>query len=224
VIVIACLCILSWFVVAQYDMQRALQWWHSRQATQLYQEAESIRNGLLQESFTMRRSLELTLAQPIDRSTAEQDCLRAIEQLHGALKDLSDRLSPPYVDDSLPLAIQAVVTRWKVQRPLVCLQWKLPANWQPEPYDRSRLILAALDELLRLQLSETVERLVVQLQQGGGWSELRLEFTPIAPSGCQELRYLRRAFRFLSFGACFCQRTDQATAWYFRWRSSANLS
>ena len=41
-------------------MENALQWWYKKKLTQLESEANLIREQLLQESFAMRRSLELS--------------------------------------------------------------------------------------------------------------------------------------------------------------------
>lgn len=230
-IVFACMLILLWLLVSQIKTQRALQWWYSRQTTQLFQAAEGIRNGLLQEAFTLRRSLELSLATTTHTpETADQDCLTAIEHFHHDLKELSDQLSPPYIDDSLPLAIQSVLEEWKGQRPFCQIKWDLPSIWQPEPYDRSHLILTALDELLRLILvsPEFKSEIAVHLQQTDAKGELSIQFVAIDrglltnPKTVRELQYLKQAFRVLSFGECFCRPCKQTITWYFRWQLSSS--
>ena len=41
-------------------MEEALQWWYKKKLTQLKSEADVIREQLLQESFAMRRSMEIS--------------------------------------------------------------------------------------------------------------------------------------------------------------------
>lgn len=221
--------ILSWLLVSQFEAQRALQWWYGRQSSQLCHQAEGIRNGLLQESFTVRRNLELALLEDGERSEQpQQEWLVKIDRLHHALRKLSDQLSPPYLDDSLPLAIQSVLESWKSRSLRYRFGWELPAEWRPESHERSRVVLMALDELLRLTfLDGSGGAVAVQLHQRGDLGELSVQFSdldrPTPPrSVAKELAYLKRAFRFLTFGECFCRHIDQTVVWYFRWRPPSN--
>jgi hypothetical protein len=228
VIVIACILIVFGLLVAQFEARRALQWWYHRQTAQLFHAAESIRNGMLQQSFTMRRHLELALTNRVETpASIEQTCLNTIEQLHHALQDLSDDLSPPYVDDSLPLAIQSKLESWKLRDSKCCFTWELPASWRPESYERSQLILMALDELFRLMLVTFAGKgsIAVRLSPLGDQNELTVQFAfpdrwHPPPDTARELKYLRQAFRFLTAGECFYRRQPLGLTWYFRWRSS----
>jgi hypothetical protein len=97
--------------------RRSLRWWHGQWSRHLHQEAEAIRNGLLQETFVLRRQIELYQAQA---TTAEQ-VLATADQFHLALKALSDRLSPPYSDDSLPHALRHSVAAWQLRYPTLAV-------------------------------------------------------------------------------------------------------
>jgi len=44
----------------RYGVEEALQWWYHKKLGQLESEANLIREQLLQESFALRRSLELS--------------------------------------------------------------------------------------------------------------------------------------------------------------------
>lgn len=245
VIVVACILIVFGLLVAQFEARRALQWWSDRQTCRFFQAAEGIRNGMLQESFTMRRHLELALTnRPETPPPDGQTWLATIEHLHHALKALSDDLSPPYVDDSLPLAIQSKLEAWKLRDSKCCFTWELPASWQHESYERSQIILMALDELFRLMLvnvagknlgegvseergkAVTKGSIAVRLSSVRDRNELTVQFalpdrwTP-APDTARELKYLRQAFCFLTFGECFYRRQPSGLIWYFRWRSSS---
>ncbi len=135
--------------------RRALRWWERRRGFQLYCETERIRNGLLQESLAMRRSLELWLGDTHEISLEHvRGWLKGIEKFHHSLGQLSDRLSPPFVEESLPLAIQYLLELWQTYNPHLNIQMELPGDWQDESPECSRVILIALDELLRITLSQ----------------------------------------------------------------------
>lgn len=228
-IVIVGLLLLVWLLVSYFGAQQAVRWWYQRQAIQLHQEAEHIRDGLLQEVFTLRRQLELSLIGP-DRASAvvNQDWLTVIEQFHTSLKHLSDQLSPPFIGESLPLAIQALLESWRSRHPQIQLDVTLPADWQQEPYEHSRAILAALNELLRMYVSEplTDAAVSVNLKLQGHVSQLRVHITyaeaelPRQKLYLQESDWLRRSFQFLTGGSCFYRCRTDAIIWYFRWQPS----
>ncbi|MGB5975740.1 MAG: hypothetical protein WBG38_20610, partial [Nodosilinea sp.] len=79
--------------------EQLLRWWHRHQTRWLTGEADTIRNGLLQDLFAIRRQIELVT----DDETAG---LATVEQLYDALEQLGNRLSSPYLEESLPLALQ----------------------------------------------------------------------------------------------------------------------
>lgn len=223
------MCLLS-FLASSSRTQQALQWWFRRQSMQLSLEAEKIRDGLLQESFTMRRTLELSLLDNVEISTKKsQDCLKTIENFYHCLEQLSDRLSPAYIEDSLPLAIQWVIESWRYN-PNLKFQLDLPAHWRHEQPDRSQIILRALDELLRITSSELLTEIsiYVSLKLQGDVGELIVHISyPDVPtlvfySGLKDLKYLSQTFRFLTSGQCFCRRKDLTVDWYFRWVTQEN--
>jgi hypothetical protein len=195
---------------------------------QLFLEAEKIRESLLQESFTMRRSLELSLGNQVENiDQFGEDWLEKIESFHQSLQELNDRLSPAYIEDSLPLAIQCIVEAWKRRHPQLKFEMKLPVDWRQETLDRSRVILMALDELLRITLSEHLKEasIFISLMPQGKLGELQVQIAypdvGIQSNylGLKDLDYLCQAFRFLTSGQCFCERNDLTVTWYFRWRS-----
>lgn len=86
------------------DAPELLRWWQRYQIQRQNQTADTIRNGLLQDVFALRRQLELFCQ---TCSTADvQSCDRQVAQLHHVyfqLEDLSNSLDLPYLQDSLPL-------------------------------------------------------------------------------------------------------------------------
>lgn len=189
-------------------------------------EAEKIRDDLLQESFAIRRSLELAIGGDGSASTGiSGDCLKTIENFHHSLQQLSDRLSPAYIEDSLPLAIQGVVEPWRTGNPRLKINMDLPAWWSHEPPERSLVILKILDELLRITSSELLTDILINISLTllGNIGELSVHIsypdtsTFDANSNQKELEYLSLTFEFLTSGQC-CRRNKELTAaWYFRW-------
>ncbi|MBD2110338.1 MULTISPECIES: hypothetical protein [Cyanophyceae] len=117
------------------DSAWLLCWWHRHQAQWLNREADAIRNGLLQDLFAVRRQLELL---PGDGSLA------AVEHLYHSLEALGNRLSSPYLHDSLPLAIQQALSDWP---PQVATRAESPSQWPTEPVEHTMLLLSVLKHL-----------------------------------------------------------------------------
>jgi hypothetical protein len=121
-----------------FNAEQLLCQWQQHQVEWLDQEAEAIRNGLLQDLFAVRRKLELQ----------DQDvtaCIVDFEQLYAALQRLADRLSSPFLHDSLPLAIQHALSPWPDRIPL---KLDLPSHWPHEPVAVTALLLSILDTVL----------------------------------------------------------------------------
>jgi hypothetical protein len=221
------------FPASYLRSQQALQWWQQRQSGRLSCEADKIRDGLLQESFTIRRSLEVSLLSEDSTSTKlNQELLKKTEKLYHCLKQLSDRLSPAYIEDSLPLAIQCLVESWQKCNSNVKIEMEFPTVWKQEPRDRSLLILRILDELLKITLSELVTELSIHisLKQQGKIGELivHISYPDILTLGShwgrEDLEYLRQTFQFLTSGQCFRRKEELTVAWYFRWVTQSDKS
>jgi hypothetical protein len=105
--------VLSLLLVSFLKTQRALHWWQNRQAQQSHQAAEEIRNKLLQTSFSLRRNLEVALGNETSDISLDRAWLNTLDGLHNDLKLLSDCLSPPYLEESLPLVIQCRAEVWQ---------------------------------------------------------------------------------------------------------------
>jgi hypothetical protein len=216
---------LLWLLASYFRTQRALQWWSQRQSIQLAHEAKKIRDGLLQESFTMRRSLELSLLEFELSTNRRQDWLKKIDKFHHSLEQLSDCLYPAYIEDSLPLAINCVVESWQTYNQRLKFETELPRHWRHEPPERSLIILKVLDELIRIISSESLTEILIHisLKLQGKVGELMVHIsypdltTLVFYSNLKDLEYLSQTFQFLTSGQCFRRRKDLTVAWYFRW-------
>ena len=218
--------ILMWSLKSHNKTQEALKWWFCRQSSKLFLEAEKIRDGLLQESFTIRRNLELLPVDNVELSVNKtQECLKKTDNFHKSLAQLSDRLFPAYVEDSLPLAIECLLEPWLKSHPDLYFHIDLPAYWRDEPAERSLIVLRALEELLRISLPEALAQisLYITLQEVGNVCQMMVKITyPDVSteerySSIPELGYLYESFRFLTSGKCFCRSKNMSAAWYFRW-------
>jgi hypothetical protein len=223
--------------ILRYKKQKSLQWWSSRQSMRLFREAEIIRDSLLQDSFSIRRNLEMLPADDMTISTGRiNECLQAIDNFHDSLTKLSDRLFPAYLPDSLPLAIQSTLENYQRSHPNLDLYLDIPSYWSSEPAERSLIIVRAIEELLKIcipntaiqtsnqtsnQISPTSVR--TRLKQQGGKAELIIQITYddihtlSFYSNLPEARYLCDAFQILTSGKCFYIRDNLSLNWHLSW-------
>ena len=139
------------------DMADLLQWWQQQRITSLKQEADVVRNGVLQEVFAIRRRLALCSAQQTAQKRDNLDCAPQaveldLEKIHTSLNQLSDRLDPPYIQESLPLAIGYAVDKWKASLPLIL---HLPQVWSSEPTVHAYLLLVFLNEFCKTLIAQS---------------------------------------------------------------------
>jgi hypothetical protein len=128
-----------------------LRWWHQYQAQMLTQETDLIRNELLQEMFALRRRLEVSEQTPANAATPGGEVhLTELQRLYALLENICDRLESPFLQDSLPLALQHAMQPWQKQ---LTLRAVLPPTWEPEPVEHTRLLILFLQRLLQ-QLAE----------------------------------------------------------------------
>jgi hypothetical protein len=214
-----------WSVVSCGEMQRALQWWFQRQSAQLLSESEQIHNGVLQEVFALRRDLERSLSAGTGASTSQsQAWLQQTEQLHQSLQQLSETLTPPFLSESLPLAMQWMLQ--PLQASELNLQIDLPSNWQHDSAEQNRMILMLLDELLTRALADAAIDALhqIRLLAAKQYGELTVRVTypdrqtMTALRETKELKYLYCCFQSLTPGRCLCQTENTTVMWRFRWR------
>lgn len=239
-----------WLTRKWLRQKLAWQWWHEQQALQLHHQAEMIRDGLLQQAFAFRRYLESTeknaerhtlrrddSAQPVDEQSG-----RWIEQFQGfyqSLESLSNQLSPPFVADSLPLALQFALKDWargqrlfqgglpqgKSQSP-VALQFDVPADWPPSSPEKTQIILSTVTGLLnalmppddfpkQLQLTLSRESALCTLTFRLSGSEAQaLQNMPEKP----EVQHLKEIFHSLGTGRLEISHEGAAIAGHLYWR------
>ncbi|PMB39593.1 hypothetical protein CEN47_04780 [Fischerella thermalis CCMEE 5319] len=209
-----------------YKTQQALQWWSCRQSLKMFLEAEKIRDGILQESFTIRRSLELLPGGNLDLSTSQtQELLKRFDNFHQSLVQLSDRLFPAYIQDNFPLAIQHLLEPWFTSHSQICFDLDMPKSWRHESVDRSLIILRTLEELLKISLPEVLAQVSIYicLQQQANLGKLVLQITYpdistlIFYKNLPEREFICKTFRFLTSGKCFCCINNLSLVCYLYW-------
>ncbi len=207
-------------------MRQTLRWWYQRQSAQLCCEAERIREGLLQESFALRRSLELALSNDRVCTQEVQNWLAQLEAIQHSLEAVTHRLSPPYLDDSLPLAVQHVLKQWQTTHPEVQVKVELPTDWNEEPIEQRCVILSFLNELLRLIAFQPQPEIVLQVRLSQQAQSRRLiiqldtsNVSDLLSNARRELMYLQEFFQVMTAGKCYCQRQSSTVTWCCQWQS-----
>jgi hypothetical protein len=207
-------------VGSYFKMRQVWQWWSQRRALRLKAEAETIRDRLLQESFTMRRQLETALRESPDAEV--QACLEQFYQFHQALNALSDRLSPPYLEDDLCLAIDHLLNSWKSQSELT-IHYEPAPTWTQSADQRDPVILDALDELLRIITAHLLTPKVIFVSLSNDTQQLNLEVRiPNAEDldVRSDLKHLAQVMRFLVGGNCSVHYHQQTLTWRYRQQRS----
>lgn len=214
------------FLTSYHSIQQALQWWSSRQSTKLFLEAEKIRDDLLQDSFTIRRNLDLLSVDNLNLSGNRiQECLKHIDNFHHSLVQLSDRLFPASLQDSFPLAIECLLEPWLASNHHLYFQIDMPVYWRHERVERSLIVLTALNELLSISLAEVLAptSIYINLKQHKNIGQLIVEITYpnlstfVLYSSLPELSYLCESFKLLTSGKCFSRTRNLRVSWHFYW-------
>lgn len=236
-----CILFCVWATASYWQMQQAMRWWCRREAIDLAAQADRIQNGLIQDLFAVRLSLQSALSevlseafsQPLeDRLQQQRVWVTQAEKLHEHLTDLSHALSQPYLAESLPLAIRSRLKQWQASHSQASLQLDLPQDWRAEPLERSRIILTLLETLLDVAVTAGLPHAALEIvltdrsiESGRFQAELTVKITypdvmtRRASTRVKELKYLRRCFCFLVPGRCSYQTQASAAVWRFHWKS-----
>lgn len=217
------LCCLSDIADMPENARPLLRWWYQQQTRLLIEEADTIRNGVLQDVFALRRRLELLCQEGLGPGDCEP-CLEDVERIYAALQGLSDRISSPYLEDSLPLAMQHFLQPWRSRLPL---QVKLHNPWEPEPVELVALLLAFLNQVLQKVASgeEIPECCGIYLQKSDAGKALVLQLAYpaalppalVALDQSADMSPLLQTFHLLGEGSSQLAVSPQALTWELRW-------
>lgn len=211
-------------------MEKALQWLYKKKLMHLESEANLIREQLLQESLAMRRCLELLSIESNDfANSSRQKCVAQLENFHSTLKDLSDRLFPPCINEGLPYALQYSAQKWREQFYWCQFELNLPLNWQQKSLDYDCIALNILEDLLHIQITAACSKnlIFINLQQDiidcqfNNLLTVTFEHQNInkqlSKNNQQELKYLQESFEDLTLGTCHNVSIKDENIWSFSW-------
>lgn len=226
IVILTTFMLIAMLLGSRYRTKNALRWWYETQSIEFHEEAEFAKNGLLQESFFLRRSIELSDGNLTSTSdTIKEKYLNSIEKIYDAVTELINHLSPAYVNDSLPLAIQFLVSAWKMK---VTASWvmQLPADWDNESPIYNRVLLSVLNRLFQVILSQEKipQQIQVCLAKQGDENELTVKFnykdTFIVNKirRIRELDYINRVFAILIYGKFHYHQKDEILICCFSWK------
>jgi len=213
-------------MTSDQKIKQALKWWSYRQSIKFFLEAEKIRDSLLQESFSIRRSLDILAIESVNLSNDKNhEYIKKFENFHHSLVQLTERLCPASIQDSLPLSIECLLETWLTSHPHLYFQIDVPGTWRKEPAEHSLIILRALEELLTIALPQVLTpiSIYISLKQKENLGQLTVQIsypdvsTLIFHSSLPELEYLGDSFRFLMAGQCCWYSRNLRLAWDFCW-------
>lgn len=210
-------------VVSYFRMRQVWQWRSQRHFLRSHEEAEIIRDQLLQQSFVMRRGLESALMKTHDLEI--EACLAQLNLFHQSLNELSDRLSPPYLEDDLSLAISHLLKSWKSEHTTIHFQH--PPIWNQAAHQSDAFILDGIDEVLRIVVTNLLTPKVIFVTLNNVRDQLNLEIRiPDAEdlNIHSDLKHLSKAMRFLAGGQCAFSYRQQMLTWYYRQQRSVTFT
>ncbi|MEM9485595.1 MAG: hypothetical protein AAGA83_18115 [Cyanobacteria bacterium P01_F01_bin.116] len=187
------------------QQQAAWQWWYRQQRQQQHYQAEIVRDGLLQDAFALRRYLEKT-DQEVPASYLEQ-----FNHFYQTLEQLSNQLSPPFVEDSLPLALQFLIKQQ--------ISGDIPfeidgsTDWFTESVESNQIVISIVDELLSLLSIDAQSPLKVRLWRDGSVNYLQFVNSSYQQDVPQvedvpEVKYLKEIFHSLISGTLDIEQND----------------
>jgi hypothetical protein len=226
---LACSGILVFLYMNFYQVRQAFQWWSRQQFRQQWSESDRIRNGVMQDLFAMYRGIEVSQLQGANSILQNSKTwLEQAGQIQRSLEQLSHHLSPLFLEDSLPLALQATVSGWQAKTQHL-IHVDVPLDWQANVQEHNQVVLNTLLAILETisshqasSLDLTEHPIQICLAQRDNFAELLIEIEGTRSSGkaiarSQEWIYLRRCFHYLTGGRCIYRYRKNTLTWCLRW-------
>ena len=221
--------------------QQAWQWWYQQQALQSHHTAESIRDGLLQQTFAFRRYLETLEKDGLTSSSPEQTArwLERFQTLYKSLETLSDELSPPFLADSLPLALKFTLNHWAFDpadsesapdKSCPALHFNLPADWPYSSAHQNQIILSIVTALLTFlaPTGQSVKQISIDLhhQAADNTLALTIDSKPgqsiSKVSELAELQHLKEIFHSLTAGRLEISQAENSLTSRLSWQNNSH--
>jgi len=176
----------------------------------------------------VRRQMELSCSmQAGGEDTGCSQHLAELDSLYARLEHLSSSLHSPYLEESLPLALQHALQPWQGRLPL---ETQLPYLRDVEPIEHTRLLIALTQTLLKhlAAAAPPPQGCVIALTQQHQGKELRYHITYEAtPSTvfAQELSTVLtpflETFQIFTGGEYEQFSPPQTLGWVLSWSSTA---
>ncbi len=221
------------FALAYYShrweqQRRVLQWHYTKQSDGLIIQSEAVREQFFQKAFALRRSIELcSVSAPEGLKTQLDHCLDLTKDFSTFLEQVSDELSVPFLNESLPLALQYLLKRWVSGISDIELTLELPSQWPLQGADKHRLVLWCVSECLlawQAQLSQTSPKAIqLALYQTDCMAKLQLSFSgrvlqkPNDTPVMSELKNIQQIFQLIMPGRCRVTFKSWALECHFSW-------
>lgn len=199
---------LYWVTRRWLRQKLAWQWWQAQQTQRLHHQAESIRDRLLQQTFAFRRYLESQPTANAPHPAQTERWVNRFQSFYQSLESLSNELSPPFVADSLPLALQFIVKDWQKTRLQLTLTFDMPPDWESRSPQQNQPILSIVTALLSILVpTENIpQQLHLTLSQNDNRNTLELTLQGNAVPTSQsllstpEIQHLKEIFHSLVAG------------------------
>ncbi|MBE9066995.1 hypothetical protein IQ260_10040 [Leptolyngbya cf. ectocarpi LEGE 11479] len=232
IIIAAGISVFSVFSMRRLLYQRQIsQWFYTRQCHQLLTQSEVIREQLLQQTFALMRSQELGAMDASSTEDAQhwQNCLAQTQTFNQSLESLSNELWPPFVEESLPLALQHIIKQWTDPK-AIQLSLELPSDWPQQQPDKQRMVLWCVRQcLLVLQSGTRSASLSLYLIEIKNRAKLGLSLDRLAldtmndPSLHKELKQIQQIFQFFMPGRCQITYGETCVSFEFNWSLARSL-
>lgn len=203
------------------NARRALQWWQQKQIDQLHDNAELIRDQILQDLFAIRRVLELAHD---NQRPLPTDSLHQLETLHYDLETISNQLSPTLSHGDVSLAIQQTLQQWHRQHPQIALNHQISPN-SGMPGFEACIAIMILQEWLSLVAPYLGESASIEVILATQTNQTLLTLRIDEPEQTQrdviahlpELTYLCQAFRLFTGISVIQTSQFERLQWQLAW-------
>lgn len=206
-----------------YRTHQAMREWYKQQAAVCARKADVIRDHSLQDLFAIRRGLELAATCCGTADTSQyQSWIHQLEALHHSLNTLIDTLIPPYLADSLPLAITTYLRKIKAVQGDFAFSLQQVRDWEPcETLWASSSILLFFQGLEDcLGTSRGIDKVDVIFSQTVGDKYLSVELAPSPTGGLEAVDKAHDLCRLIILlSAIDCQVLTRGKTLFlkFRW-------
>jgi len=206
-------------------LKQAIHWWQRQTMAKQEANAEMLREGALQELFALRRSLELSLAADPSEAAERQLCwLSSLSQISLSLDQLKQTLHPAYISDSLPLALQSRVERWRRQMPQTQFSLTIPPIWPVNCSYGNWLLLTVLDEMMLFLEPYLIAgaTIALGLEHHLLMQKLTINLVNASLNGAllgsaTTLEHLKTIFEELVTGEWSSQLENEQVLWHLHW-------